>query len=169
MRATIHLRACRKAAQRPRSEAEPSEVRAPAKARAGFTLLEISIALGVFAIGMLGLAAMQLHAMRSGSSGRHATQAAAIAQSEMEQLQRLRWTDPDLADSAGAFTAPSTQTNTVQGDPDQVEMTYTVDWRIADVEPGWTRAIDVRVTWDEENRPNRSMVLSSLRYNREGL
>jgi type IV pilus assembly protein PilV len=143
--------------------------RRPRARRGAFTLLEVSIALGVFALGMLGLAAMQLHAMRSGSSGRHATQAAAIAQSQMEQLQRLRWTDADLADTAGAFTAPITRTNTVQGDPDQVEKTYAIDWRIADVEPGWTRAIDVRVTWDEENRPNRTMVLSSLRYNREGL
>jgi len=137
--------------------------------RAGFTLLEIAISLGVFAIGMLALAAMQLHALRSGSGGRHATQAASIAQSQMEQLQRLRWTDADLADTAGAFTATIAQNNTVQGDPNQVEMTYAVDWRIADVEPGWTRAIDVRVTWDEEKRPNRSVVLSSLRYNREGL
>jgi type IV pilus assembly protein PilV len=135
----------------------------------GFTLIEIAIALGVFAVGMLGLAAMQLQAMHSGSSGRHATQAAAIAQSQMEQLQRLRWTDPDLADTAGAFTAPVTRTNTVQADADQTEMTYAVDWRVADVEPGWTRSIDVRVTWDEEDRPNRSFVLSSLRYNREGL
>ena len=157
----------RKAAQRPRSEPQASEVRAPA--RSGFTLLEITIAIGIFAVGMLGLAAMQLQAMRSGSSGRHATQAAAIAQSQMEQLQRLRWTDPDLADTAGAFTAAVTRTNTVQGDPDQVEMTYSVDWKVANVELGWTRSIDVRVRWSEENRPNRAVVLSSLRYNREGL
>ncbi|TFG95759.1 MAG: prepilin-type N-terminal cleavage/methylation domain-containing protein, partial [Myxococcales bacterium] len=133
-----------------------------ARAKSGFTLLEIAISLGVFAIGMLALAAMQLHAMRSGSSGRHATQAAAIAQSQMEQLQRLRWTDAALADTAGAFTTPITQTNTVQGDSNQVEMSYAVDWRIADVETDWTRSIDVRVTWDEEKRPNRTMVLSSL-------
>jgi hypothetical protein len=87
----------------------------------------------------------------------------------MEQLQRLRWTDAALADTAGAFTAPITQTNTVQGDSNQVEMSYAVDWRIADVETDWTRSIDVRVTWDEEKRPNRSVVLSSLRYNREAL
>jgi prepilin-type N-terminal cleavage/methylation domain-containing protein len=135
--------------------------------RAGFTLLEIAIALAVFAVGMLALAAMQLHAMRSGSSGRHATQAAAIAQSQMEQLQRLRWTN--LATTGGTFTAPVTVSHTVQGDVDQVEMAYAVDFRIADVEPGWTRSIDVRVTWDEPNRPNRRVVLSSLRYNREGL
>jgi hypothetical protein len=112
---------------------------------------------------------MQLHAMRSGSSGRHATQAAAIAQSQMEQLQRLRWTD--LATTAGAFTAPITQQNVVQvqGGANDAEMTYAIDWRIADVEAGWTRSIDVRVSWDEPERPGRNVVLSSLRYNREGL
>jgi prepilin-type N-terminal cleavage/methylation domain-containing protein len=140
-----------------------------ARGRGGFTLVEITIALGVFAVGMLALAAMQLHAMRSGSSGRHATQAAAIAQTQMEQLQRLRWTDPGLATTGGAFVAPVVQSNLVQGSPDDVEMTYSVDWRIADVEVGWTRSIDVRVTWDEPNRPGRSVVLSSLRYNREAL
>jgi prepilin-type N-terminal cleavage/methylation domain-containing protein len=137
------------------------------RAQGGFTLLEIAIALGVFAVGMLGLTAMQLHAMRSGSSGRHSSQAGAIAQSQMEQLQRLRWTD--LAATAPAWSAAVVRTNVVQADANQVEQSYTVDWRIADVEPGWTRSIDVRVAWNEENRPNRSILLSSLRYNREGL
>jgi prepilin-type N-terminal cleavage/methylation domain-containing protein len=137
------------------------------RSRGGFTLLEVSIAIGVFAIGMLGLSAMQLHALRGGGSGRHATQAAAIAQSQMEQLDRLRWTD--LATTAGAFTAPVTVSNLVQADTTESEMSYAVSWRIADVQPGWTRSIDVRVTWDEPKRPNRSVVLSSLRFNREGL
>ena len=137
------------------------------RSRGGFTLLEVSIAIGVFAIGMLGLSAMQLHALRGGGSGRHATQAAAIAQSQMEQLDRLRWTD--LTTTAGAFTVPVTVNNLVQGDTPESEMSYAVSWRIADVKPGWTRSIDVRVTWDEPKRPNRSVVLSSLRYNREGL
>jgi Tfp pilus assembly protein PilV len=139
------------------------------RARGGFTLVEVAISLGVFAGGMLALAAMQLHAMRAGSGGRHATQAAAIAQTRMEQLQRLRWTD--LATTGGAFAAPVTEQNQVQvqGGPDQAEMTYSVDWRIADVEPDWTRSIDVRVSWDEPERPGRSVVLSSLRYIREGL
>ena len=137
------------------------------RASGGFTLIEVTIALGVFAVGMLALAAMQLHAMRSGSSGRHATQAAAIAQSQMEQLQRLRWTQ--LATTGGAFTAPIVETNSIQGDVAAVEMAYSVDWRIADVEVGWTRSIDVRVSWDEPERPGRNVVLSTLRYNREGL
>ena len=145
----------------------PASLAIARRSRGGFTLLEVSIAIGVFAIGMLGLSAMQLHALRSGGSGRHATQAAAIAQSQMEQLDRLRWTD--LAPTAGAFTAPVTVSNLVQAATPESEMSYAVSWRIADVQLGWTRSIDVRVTWDEPKRPNRSVVLSSLRYNREGL
>jgi prepilin-type N-terminal cleavage/methylation domain-containing protein len=144
--------------------------RASASARrvqGGFTLIEIVIALGVFAVGMLGLTAMQMHALRSGSSGRHSSQAAAIAQSQMEQLQRLRWTD--LAATAPLWSAAVVRNNTVQADANQVEQSYSVDWRVADAQLGWTRSIDVRVTWDEENRPNRSMILSTLRYNREAL
>lgn len=134
--------------------------------RGGFTLVEIVIALGVFAVGSLALAAMQLHAMRGGSGGRHATQAAAIAESQMEEFQRLRWTD--LTTTGGSFATPVTRTNLVQGTPDEVEMTYLVDWRVANVEVGWTRSIDIRVSWDEANR-TRSVVLSSIRYNREAL
>ena len=137
------------------------------RARGGFTLLEVMIATAIFAIGMLGLTAMQLHALRSGGSGRHATQAAAIGQSQMEQLERLRWTD--LTTTAGAFTAPITVSNLVQAATNESEMAYQVAWRVADVQAGWTRSIDVRVTWDEPRRPNRSVVLSSLRYNREAL
>jgi prepilin-type N-terminal cleavage/methylation domain-containing protein len=142
-------------------------IRSDRRRSGGFTLLEIAIALAVFAVGALGLAALQLHAMRSGSSGRHATHAASIAQSRMEQLQRLRWTD--LATTGGAFTAPVTVNHTVQADVDQTEMAYAVAWRVADVAAGWTRSIDVRVTWDEPDRAGRSVVLSSLRFNREGL
>lgn len=138
----------------------------PEPARGGFTLVEVVIALAVFAVGMLALSAMQLHAMRGESSGRHATRAAAIAESRMEQLQRLTW--PQIAPTAG-WSAPLTRTTTVQGDPDQVEQTYTLDWRITDVTAGLTRSLDVRVTWDERERPNRSVVLSSVRFNRENL
>jgi prepilin-type N-terminal cleavage/methylation domain-containing protein len=132
----------------------------------GFTLIELAIALSVFATGMLALNAMLLHAMKGGGRGRHSTQAAAIAESQMEQLQRLTWTQ--LVPTAG-WSAPLTVNNVVQSDANQVEQSYTLEWRIKDDVVGWTRSIDVRVRWDEPGRPNRSLTFASLRFNREGL
>jgi prepilin-type N-terminal cleavage/methylation domain-containing protein len=131
----------------------------------GFTLLELMIALTVFSIGMLSLNGMLLSAIQGGSRGRHTTQAAAIAESRMERLQRLSWSQ--IAPTAG-WSAAVQVNNAVQGNPDRVEQAYTLDWRIADLQPGWTRSIDVRVRWDEPDRPGRSVTFASVRFNREG-
>ncbi len=71
--------------------------RSDPRRRGGVTLLEVVVAFGMFGVGMLSLTAMQLHAMRGSSSGRHASQAAAIAQTRIEVLQRLRWIHAALA------------------------------------------------------------------------
>jgi len=131
----------------------------------GFTLVELTIAIAVFAAGMLSLSAMLLAATQGGSRGRHTTHASAIAESQMEQLQRLTWTQ--IAPTAG-WSTPVTVHNTVQADANQNEETYSVDWRITNLVTGWTREIDVRVTWDEPGRPNRSVTFSSVRFNHEG-
>jgi len=134
------------------------------RASGGFTLIELTIAIAVFAVGMLSLSAMLLAAMQGGSRGRHTTQASAIAEGRMEQLQRLSWTQ--LAPTAG-WSASVVVHNTVQANTNQAEQTYTVDWRITNLVTGWTREIDVRVTWDERGRPNRNVTFSSVRFNRE--
>jgi prepilin-type N-terminal cleavage/methylation domain-containing protein len=131
----------------------------------GFTLVEVMIASVVFLVGMLTLSSMQLHSLQAANSGRHATQAAAIAETQLEQLQRLAWTQ--VTPTAG--WAPSvTINNTIQAAASSNQQSYTLDWRISNVVANWTRSIDVRVRWDEPKRPNRSVVFSSMRYNREG-
>jgi prepilin-type N-terminal cleavage/methylation domain-containing protein len=135
------------------------------RASGGFTLVELTIAIAVFAVGMLSLSAMLLAAMQGGSRGRHTTQASAIAESRMEQLQRLSWTE---LTHAKACATPEVVNNTVQANTSQDEETYTVNCDIADLVTGWTREIDVRVSWDEPGRPNRSVTFSSVRFNREG-
>jgi prepilin-type N-terminal cleavage/methylation domain-containing protein len=135
------------------------------RASGGFTLIELTIAIAVFAVGMLSLSAMLLAAVQGGSRGRHTTQASSIAESRMEQLQRLSWTQ--LSPTPG-WSASVAVHNTVQANASQNEETYTVDWRITNLVLGWTREIDVRVIWDEPGRPNRSVTFSSVRFNREG-
>ncbi len=136
--------------------------------RGGFTLLEVLLALSILAFGLLGLAAMQLYAMQGRSSGRHSTFAAALAQTQMDELQRRNWTT--VADTGGAWVS-QTRNESVQEDgaTSQVEQAYTLSWRITDDVAGVTRLLDVSVTWSEEDGANRAYSISSVRFNRENL
>ena len=58
----------------------------------GFTLLEVVIALGVLAFGLLGVAAMQLYSLRQGQVGKHTTQASILAQDQLETMMRSSFT-----------------------------------------------------------------------------
>ena len=128
--------------------------------RQGFTLLEVMIAISLLAVGLLALAAMQIQAMKGGRAGVVDTYATTLAQDRIERLQRLTWADVGPTSGWTTATSVSHPTNG-QG--------YQLQWQIADVVANWTRSVDVRVTWNAPGRPNRTRVLSSLRYNWEGL
>jgi prepilin-type N-terminal cleavage/methylation domain-containing protein len=134
----------------------------------GFSLIELMVAMTVLAVGLLTIMVAQVEALRGGSSGRHTTQAMAIAQSQLEIMQRIRWTSPELA-AAGAWTPDVVVNNMVDGVGAQIEQSYNLSWRVTNIIAGSRRAVDVRVRWNERNRPNRILTLSSIRYNHEGL
>ena len=136
--------------------------------RGGFTLVETMIALTLLGIGLLSLSTMQIVAMKHGNRGRHTTQASAIAQARMEVLQRMRWSEPALQPTGG-WTAAVPVNNVVQDGGNKVEQSYNRSERITDDVAGVTRTVDVRVNWSEPGRPNRQFVISSLRFNFEGL
>lgn len=133
----------------------------------GFTILEVMIVIGILTFGLLALATMQIQAMKGGDRGRHATNAAALAESKMEQLQQDDWASIAVT---GGFVTDGAEQNTIELDGGGAinERVYTVFYQIADVQATFTRAIDVQVSWTEESGENRSITLSSIRYNREG-
>jgi prepilin-type N-terminal cleavage/methylation domain-containing protein len=136
----------------------------------GFTLVEVMIVIGILGFGLLALSAMQIKAMHGGNRGRHATDAAAIAENKMEQLQQDPWTS--IAVTGGFIPDPDdpVETSNIQlaGGSSLDERAYNVSYQITDVEATYTRAIDVQVLWTEEGGEVRSVTLSSIRYNREG-
>lgn len=136
--------------------------------RRGFTLLEVMLALTIMAIGVLSLSALQLMTMDYGNRGRHATQASAIAQSRIERLQHVSWTDASLQPTVG-WSGPTVVNAQVQDGGVVTQQSYDVYVRITNAVAGVSRNVDVRVDWDEPGRPGRSYGLSTLRYNFGGV
>lgn len=154
----------------------------------GFSLLEVLIALGILGYGLLGLAVMQIHAMRDGSTSRYTTDAARIARDQMEQIQRMPFATVQAAAGLGwqappwiavAGFAPGqipVQVQTPPGAPANagVVQVYNVAWNVTTVpaDPNLLN-VDVEVTWVEPGRVNAkptrtglpTVTLSSVRYN----
>lgn len=156
-----------------------------------FTLLEVTVAIGILAVGLLGIAAMSLHAMSQGRAGKHATEAASIAYSVLEEFHRMNFADPNLnavgwtallpittpglfPGSNAAMPAPTQGSVQIQGVPQQAQV-YTVQWQITDSPippiPPWPvgtiavrKTIEVRVVWNEPDWPGRQVTISGVRY-----
>ena len=155
--------------------------RTRARASGGFTLLEAMIALAVLATGLMTLAVMQLQALSQGSAGRHTADAAAVARTYLEQMQRVPWTELDTAQAAGDWTDPSWAGAPASvdvaleipggGGASSVEHSYGVQWRVTNVVVSGTpnpclRNVQVRVSWSEEDRSTpKTLDLATRRYN----
>jgi len=133
----------------------------------GFTLIEVMISATILAVGLLALAGMQVSAIRGGKQGRHTTEAAAAARSQLEQFDRMPWTSLTATGGWVAPTPVSNPGNTVQSTAGVVvEEPYNLQWRITDVVPSQTKSIDVQVTWtDNTNQQLKTLVLSTIKYN----
>ena len=99
----------------------------------GFTLIEVLIAITVFAIGILAVTLMQSNSTTSNGRAMVITDAATLAAERIEILQALPYTDPLLA--PGPQTAATNPPN------------YTVAWTVtADTPFIGLKKIDITVT-----------------------
>jgi prepilin-type N-terminal cleavage/methylation domain-containing protein len=71
--------------------------------RAGFTLIEVLIALVVLSVALVGLIPMLIHTIRGNTFGRTATEAATYSQDALEELRRAPFAD--LVAQCGSQTA----------------------------------------------------------------
>jgi len=98
----------------------------------GMTLLEMTVALFVLAIGLLGLAGLQLVALRGDTLGQQATLAVTLAKDKAAELQ-----EADLLTDG-----EDTYIDKVNG------MTYTRQWRIRpDLSQTAMTTVQVQVSW----------------------
>ncbi len=99
----------------------------------GFTIIEVLIAISIFAIGFLSLAALQIKSVNSNTSARIQTEATRWAADRMERLLSLPYSDADLV--AGTYSDTSEEGG------------YDISWSVTDDTPlAGTKAIRVTVT-----------------------
>ena len=123
------------------------------------SLVEIMVAMVVLSFGLLGVAAIQVRAITEGTGGRHLSVASAIARDRVEELNRLTWADAVLNDSAGAWSA----TTTINRPDINYLQSERITWDNADPNVVAIKSIEVRVTWGDEKRQNRQVLLTSAR------
>ncbi len=103
---------------------------------AGFTLVEILIAMTIFSIGILGVVALQVSSIQGNSFSRCTSEATALGQGKIEDLMGRDYDDPQLQVS----------------DPPLSEVTegYTLTWTVTeDATLSNTKNVSIQVAWGE--------------------
>nr|HDO80263.1 prepilin-type N-terminal cleavage/methylation domain-containing protein [Candidatus Bathyarchaeota archaeon] len=121
----------------------------------GFSLLEVMIAFVILAIGLLGLAALQVTAIRGNAFSSGMTFATMLAQQKLEELKGLPFTDQKLSPTAAYDGDPHHPLDDEQNDP----------WYTAVDSRGIQYAVE---HWVEENTPAEDMRKITLRVNWTG-
>ena len=131
----------------------------------GLTLLELLIALTILSIGLLGLLAMQTQALQGSRHGRHVSEAARVAEQQMEFIQRQPW----AAIPPTAWSAPRIVNGPTSGAGPNQAQPYSVTWRVQAGPDPALRLIDVQVNWitpeAPAGSPGNTYAISSVRHN----
>jgi type IV pilus assembly protein PilV len=107
----------------------------------GFSLLEVVVALGIFSIGILAIAGLQITATSGNAKARFGTEAATLAQDVVERLLSIDYVR-DSVPLRSEFNTASNGTRAYQ-DPSG---RYTIDWTVSGPDTPLDRAITINVT-----------------------
>jgi type IV pilus assembly protein PilV len=116
------------------------------KKEEGFTLIEVLIAITIFAVGLLAVAAMQTSAIKMNSTAGKLTNLSTWGMDKIEELSALPYTNPWL-EMAGNPGNPPPATDSAGNTHVQVSGDYTISWTVIDDNPlTSTKKITVTVT-----------------------
>jgi prepilin-type N-terminal cleavage/methylation domain-containing protein len=121
------------------------------KSPPGFTLLELLVTMLILTIGLLGTAGLTTAIIRGNSFNKNITSATAVAQTQLEAIQRAGYTGAVINDVSGPFK--SADSVSVGGIP------FTRTTGIATASN--TKTVTVTVSWNESNNVLRSVTLQT--------
>jgi type IV pilus assembly protein PilV len=121
---------------------------------AGFSMIEIMIAIAIFSIGVMGVASLQVSAISGNAGARRIADVMALAESHLEELMALDYTDAKLD--------PATNPHQ-EVDPDYPS--YTSNWNIFMVDldgDGVDDAKRIQLTVIQNGNGNRTATLHHM-------
>jgi type IV pilus assembly protein PilV len=131
----------------------------------GFTLIEVLIAIAVFAIGILAVGKMQITAIKGNYFANDITEATTLAQDRMEKLIGLPYDDTnslddtDTDDKAGLDDTNAAADHNDANNP--VDGRYNIFWNIATNHPiNNTKEIRVIITWTDKGTSKEVSITS---------
>jgi len=114
----------------------------------GFTLVEVLVAIVVFALGVLALNKVQMSTINSNTYSNQMSLATSLAHDQMDTLMSLAYTHADLNAGNHSTTAAMPL------------VTYTIAWTVVDNTPlTGTKTITITVQWNFKNA-NHSVIFS---------
>jgi type IV pilus assembly protein PilV len=130
------------------------------RTEAGFTLIEVLIAMAILSFGLLSLASMQVVAIQVNSAGSRLTRGTTLVQDKIEELIALPFGHADLGDPTPVGTCqPHTEANPPPG--------YTLNWCVDNSADATAKTVTVTATWqrgnDGHSLSQRSFALSFVR------
>lgn len=117
------------------------------RSQAGFNLIEVMVALGILAFGILAVASMQESALLGTSKASKLTEGTTVAMDQMESLLARAYTDPLL---------------NIGTPPEETRGRYNVSWTVAQDAVN-TKTITVTVTWNEAGGATKSTTLTCVK------
>ena len=118
----------------------------------GYMLVEALMAIAIFSVGFLAVAALVFSVTRNNTSGNHITEANMLARERMELLKNT----PDITDLPETLTTFTDGPMDANGNPGGI---YMLTWTIED-KMGFNTSREIRLTvnWTKRGQ-NRSVVL----------
>lgn len=108
--------------------------RLPARRAAGFTIIEVLIAMTVLAIGLIGVVGLQRTSTQASGYSRRATEAAVLGEDKLEQLRTIPVLDivdgSEQVDGTGVLSSQGVFTRSweIAWESDFATLTVTVAW-----------------------------------------